>query len=69
MLENLEIQRKNRRYEIVSKIKGFPQALRTWRVGGGESSKFDGGLESINGGAWGENLKRCQKIPVKEVIC
>ena len=33
----------------------------------GGSSKFDGGLKSKHGGAWGE-LKMLSKIPVKEFI-
>ena len=37
-------------------------------VGGGGSSKFDGGLKSIHGGSMGGGLKFCWKIPVVEFI-
>ena len=36
---------------------GFPQVSRTW---GGGSSKLDGGIKSIHGGAW-RGFKCCQK--------
>ena len=58
MLETLEIQRKKRGYEIVSKT-GFPTGIDN--MGGGDSSKFDEGAWVNTWGKHGRELETLSK--------